>query len=85
MTRTRYGVSPWLDEFPKRRRPDFPRLREPATFPVVIIGVLGSDFTPDDVRFAMLICGAWTVMFTVPIDWSSVAIADEKRAEEAER
>lgn len=25
------------------------------------------------------------VMFTVPIDWSSVAIADEKRAEEAER
>jgi glycine/D-amino acid oxidase-like deaminating enzyme len=38
VTRTRYGVSPWLDEFPKRRRPDFPRLREPATFPVVIIG-----------------------------------------------
>ena len=37
------------------------------TILLVIIGVLGSDFTPDDVRFAMLICGAWTVMFTVPI------------------
>lgn len=37
------------------------------TILLVIIGVFGSDFTPDDVRFAMLICGAWTVMFTVPI------------------
>lgn len=38
MTRTRYGVSPWFDEFPKKRRPDFPRLRENAAYPVVIIG-----------------------------------------------
>ena len=38
MTRTRYGVSPWFDEFPKRRRPDFPRLHDNAAYPVVIIG-----------------------------------------------
>ena len=38
MTRTRYGVSPWTDEFPKRRRPEFPRLRGDVTSPVAIIG-----------------------------------------------
>lgn len=38
MIRTRYGNSPWIDEFPKRRRPDFPRFRGAASFPVVIIG-----------------------------------------------
>lgn len=37
------------------------------TILLVIIVVLGSDFTPDDVRLAMLICGAWTVLFTIPI------------------
>lgn len=37
------------------------------TILLVIIAVLGSDFTPEDVRLAMLICGAWTVIFTVPI------------------
>jgi gamma-glutamylputrescine oxidase len=38
VTRTRYGISPWFEQFPKRRRPDFPRLRDNATYPVVIIG-----------------------------------------------
>ena len=38
MTRTRYGVSPWIDEVPKTRRPDYPRYRGDATYPVVIIG-----------------------------------------------
>lgn len=39
MTRTRYGVSPWTDEFPKRRRPEFPRFRgDEVKPPVVIIG-----------------------------------------------
>ena len=38
MTRTRYGVSPWIDEFPSSRRPDFPRFRGEADYPVVIIG-----------------------------------------------
>jgi len=35
---TRYGESPWISEFPKARRPDFPRLRGEHAFPVVIIG-----------------------------------------------
>lgn len=38
MTRTRYGVSPWIDEFPASRRPDFSRFRGDADYPVVIIG-----------------------------------------------
>ena len=38
MPRTRYGVSPWIDESPKRRRPEFPRFRDEAAYPVVIIG-----------------------------------------------
>jgi gamma-glutamylputrescine oxidase len=38
VTRTRYGVSPWIDEVPKRRRPDFPRFRGNGDYPIVIIG-----------------------------------------------
>ena len=36
--RTRYGVSPWLDTFPSKRRPDYPRLRGEHTADVVIVG-----------------------------------------------
>jgi gamma-glutamylputrescine oxidase len=36
--RTRYGVSPWIDLFPKSRRPDLPRLRGEHTSSVVIVG-----------------------------------------------
>jgi len=36
--RTRYGVSPWLDTFPTKRRPDHPRLRGEHTADVVIVG-----------------------------------------------
>ena len=35
---TRYGLSPWIDGFPKSRRPDHPRFRGPQAFPVAIIG-----------------------------------------------
>ena len=35
---TRYGESPWLHEFPRTRRPDFPRLRGEHTCDVVIVG-----------------------------------------------
>jgi glycine/D-amino acid oxidase-like deaminating enzyme len=35
---TRYGASPWLYEFPRTRRPDFPRLRGEHTCDVVIVG-----------------------------------------------
>jgi glycine/D-amino acid oxidase-like deaminating enzyme len=36
--RTRYGVSPWTDQFPASRVPEFTRLRGAYTFDVVIIG-----------------------------------------------
>lgn len=36
--RTRYGVSPWVLQFPDVRRPDFPRARGVATADVVIVG-----------------------------------------------
>jgi glycine/D-amino acid oxidase-like deaminating enzyme len=36
--RTRYGVSPWIDNFPSARRPDHPRLRGEHTADVVIVG-----------------------------------------------
>jgi glycine/D-amino acid oxidase-like deaminating enzyme len=35
---TRYGESPWLHQFPRARRPDFPRLRGEHACDVVIIG-----------------------------------------------
>src|SRR5262245_32397331 len=36
--RTRYGISPWIDLFPKSRRPDLPRLRGEHVTDVVIVG-----------------------------------------------
>ena len=36
--RTRYGISPWVDLFPRSRRPDLPRLRGEHTADVVIVG-----------------------------------------------
>lgn len=38
MIRVKYGVSPWVDEFPKKRRPDLSRFRGTESVPVVIIG-----------------------------------------------
>jgi glycine/D-amino acid oxidase-like deaminating enzyme len=38
VTRTRYGIAPWVDEVPARRRPQFPAFRGEATVPVAIIG-----------------------------------------------
>ncbi|MFV0428377.1 MAG: MFS transporter [Arachnia sp.] len=37
------------------------------TILLLIVALRGSDFTADDVRFAMLLCGAWTFVFTIPI------------------
>lgn len=44
-SRTRYGVSPWVDEFPKHRRVEFPRFsprvaraESSSTLPAVIVG-----------------------------------------------
>jgi glycine/D-amino acid oxidase-like deaminating enzyme len=36
--RTRYGVSPWIDSLPTKRRPDLSRLRGEHTTGVVIVG-----------------------------------------------
>ena len=38
MTRTRYGESPWVDEVPKRRRPDFSRFKGTESVSVAIVG-----------------------------------------------
>jgi glycine/D-amino acid oxidase-like deaminating enzyme len=35
---TRYGDSPWIVEFPRTRRPDFPRFRGEHTCDVIIVG-----------------------------------------------
>ena len=40
---------------------------------LVIVGLSGGDVDATDVRNAMLLCGAWTVVFTIPI---FVAIKD---------
>ncbi|MGO1384522.1 MAG: MFS transporter [Arachnia sp.] len=34
---------------------------------LLIVALRGVDFDADDVRFAMLLCGAWTAVFTIPI------------------
>jgi glycine/D-amino acid oxidase-like deaminating enzyme len=38
MPRTRYGVSPWIHQFPDSRRPDYPRAKGDLDRDVVIIG-----------------------------------------------
>jgi glycine/D-amino acid oxidase-like deaminating enzyme len=38
MPRTRYGVSPWIHQFPDSRRPDYPRAKGELDRDVVIIG-----------------------------------------------
>lgn len=36
--KTRYGVSPWIHQFPAAQRPDYPRFRGELTADVVIVG-----------------------------------------------
>lgn len=43
---------------------------------LLIVAIRGIDFKADDVRFAMLMCGAWTLVFTIPI---FVALKDKPR------
>src|SRR5262245_7835905 len=35
---THYGVSPWVDTFPKSRRPSYPKQKGPLKTDVVIVG-----------------------------------------------
>ncbi|MCC2593891.1 MFS transporter [Tessaracoccus sp. OS52] len=45
---------------------------------LLIVGLRGAEFTADDVRFSMLVCGAWTLLFTIPI---FVALKDKPVAQ----
>ncbi len=38
MPSTRYGISPWLDAVPVKKRPEFPAFRGVVTHPVVVVG-----------------------------------------------
>lgn len=38
MPATRYGVSPWLDQFPVKKRPHFPVFKDTTEAPLVVIG-----------------------------------------------
>ncbi len=38
MPSTRYGISPWLDAVPIKKRPEFPAFRGVITHPVVVVG-----------------------------------------------
>jgi glycine/D-amino acid oxidase-like deaminating enzyme len=62
-TATRYGISPWIAEFPKTRRPDLPRFGGEATYPVVIVGggltgiLTAYAFAATGIRVALLEAG----------------------------
>ena len=45
------------------------------TILLLIVALRGADFTADDVRFSMIVCGLWTAIFCIPI---FVAIRDKK-------
>src|SRR5262245_61820069 len=57
--RTRYGISPWIDQFPKSRVPDFQRLRSEAQTPVVIVG---GGLTGSLVAYACAVAGIRAVV-----------------------
>ena len=38
MPSTRYGITPWLDAVPVKKRPEFPAFRGDHTHPVVVVG-----------------------------------------------
>ncbi len=48
---------------------------------LVIVAIRGVDFDADDVRFAMLLCGGWTAIFTIPI---FIALKDKPNPQKLE-
>lgn len=52
------------------------------TILLLIIAVRGAAFGPDDVRIAMLYCGAWTMLFSIPL---FLAIGDQPKTGPVER
>ena len=57
--RTRYGVSPWVHEFPSTRRPDFPQFRGARTADVIIVG---GGLTGCATAYACVMAGLKTVV-----------------------
>ena len=57
--RTRYGISPWIDLFPKSRVPDYPRLRGSETADVVIVG---GGLTGCATAYACAVAGIKTIV-----------------------
>lgn len=49
---------------------------------LLIVALRGVDFDADDVRFAMLLCGAWTAVFTIPL---FLALKDKPRSTKVQR
>jgi glycine/D-amino acid oxidase-like deaminating enzyme len=57
--RTRYGISPWVHEFPSTRRPDYPRLQGERAADVVIVG---AGLTGCATAYACAMAGLRTVV-----------------------
>jgi glycine/D-amino acid oxidase-like deaminating enzyme len=57
--RTRYGISPWVHEFPSTRRPDYPRLERDRAADVVIVG---GGLTGCATAYACVVAGLKTVL-----------------------
>lgn len=57
--RTRYGVSPWIYQFPDSRRPDFPRAKGELT---ADIAVVGAGLTGCATAYACAMAGFKTVV-----------------------
>jgi glycine/D-amino acid oxidase-like deaminating enzyme len=77
MTRTKYGVSPWVHLFPKSRRFERPRFapaaRQPAKLPVVIVG---GGLTGCCTAYALAAAGVKTIL----LEADRVALAGAARS-----
>ena len=56
----RYGQSLWLDQFPKARRPSYPKLSTPLEIPVAIVG---GGLTGCATAYALAAAGVRTALF----------------------
>jgi len=56
----RYGQSPWLDQYPKTRRPTYPKLSAPLEIPVAIVG---GGLTGCVTAYALAAAGVRTALF----------------------
>ena len=56
----RYGQSPWLAQYPKTRRPAYPKLSAPLEIPVAIVG---GGLTGCVTAYALAAAGVRTALF----------------------